>query len=85
MRLSSSGGEARCTFSQTEQSKCIGRENLVAIYSVSDRVVYKIDVHLGADWNRPEIGSKQYAVNAAHFDHDLEADRAWTHGIHLDI
>jgi hypothetical protein len=35
--------------------------------------------------NRPEIGSKQYAVNAAHFDHVLEADRAWTHGIYIDI
>src|SRR5580698_9984319 len=53
--------------------------------SFSDRLVYKIDMHLWVDWNRPEIGSKQYAVNAAHLDRSLEAERAWTHGIHIDI
>src|ERR1700683_774475 len=42
-------------------------------------------MQLWAHWNRPEIGSKQHAVNAAHFDHGLEADRAWIHGIHIDI
>src|ERR1700722_1716130 len=55
------------------------------MYSISDCVVYKIDVHLWIDWNRPEIGSKQDAVNAAHLDRSLEAKRAWTHGIHIDI
>src|ERR1700734_2896666 len=83
--LSSSGHQTRRTFSQTEQRKRIGRENLVAISGVGDCVVHKIDVELRAHWNRPEIGSKQYAVNAAHFDHGLEADRAWTHGVHIDI
>src|ERR1700722_14810863 len=78
-------GEVRCTFSQTEQGKCIGGENLFAISSVGDGVVYKIDVQLWAHWNRPEIGSKQYVVNAARFNHGPEATCAWSHGIYIDV
>lgn len=79
MRRLQPGGERGRSVWQTEQSKCIGGENLVAIYHVSDRVVYKINVDLWIDWNRPEIGSKQYVVNAAHFDCSLETAHAWTH------
>ena len=42
-------------------------------------------MYLWAHGNWPEIGPEQYAVNAAHFDHGLEANRALTHGIHIDI
>src|ERR1700678_4114437 len=68
-----------------EQGECIGREDLLAISGIGDRFVYEVDVQLRTHRNRTEIGSKQDAVNAAHFDHGLEADRAWTHRIDIDI
>ena len=33
----------------------------------------------GLNWNRSEIGSEQYAVDAAHFDHGLEGRSRLTH------
>jgi hypothetical protein len=33
----------------------------------------------------PKIGSKQYTINAAGFDHGPKGDRAWAHRIHIDI
>src|ERR1700722_14562580 len=68
-----------------EQGERIGREDLLAISGIGDRFVYEVDVQLRTHRNRTEIGSKQDAVNAAHFDHGLEADRTWTHRIDIDV
>src|ERR1700678_734343 len=68
-----------------EQGERIGREDLLAISGIGDRFVYEVDVQLRTHRNRTEICSKQDAVNAAHFDHGLEADYAWTHRIDIDV